>query len=135
MSFVSFFETTEADAVKVIVKIKAGVEYTAHELATAFNWLVAHAGQIAAGVSTVSQAVGTLAAAGVNMPPQVATAIKDANIAVAGLNAMAADASKGTAEALVAGYVAAKQASNAVNAAAIAVANVPPVTPAAAPSA
>lgn len=126
MSFSDFFKSTEADALKVIVKIQNGIEFADHEVMAAFSWLNAHAGDIASALNVVSQAVGALAGAGVAVPPTVLTAVRDANVAVAGLNAMVASQEKGTPEALIDGYVASKHAWKAADAAALALATSKP---------
>lgn len=126
MSFSDFFKATEADALKVIVKIKNGIEFADHEVLAGLQWLNAHAGDIAQAVSVVAQAVGALAGAGVNIPPSVLSAVKDANVAVVGLNAMVANQEKGTPQALIDGYVASKNAWKAADAAALALATTNP---------
>lgn len=120
-----WFSTTEADVLQVIVKVKNGIQYAEAELAAAFTWLENHAGDVAASVETVAKVVGALSAAGVGIPPSVQQAVKDANAAVTGLNAMVSSQEKGTPQALIDGYVAAKQAWSAADAASVAVASAP----------
>ena len=125
MSFSDFFKTAEADVLKVIVKIKNGIEFADHEVIAGFKWLEGHAGDIATAVSTVGSVVGTLSGAGIAIPPSVVQAVKDANVAVAALNAMTSNQEKGTPQALIDGYVAAKQAWKAADGAAVAIAMAP----------
>jgi hypothetical protein len=120
-----FFQTTEAEVLSIIVKVKNGIQYAEQEITNGILWLEAHAGEISDSVNTVSSVVGALAGAGIAIPPQVQQAVKDANAAVAGLNAMVANQNQGTPQALIDGYVAAKQALAAANAAKLAVASAP----------
>src|SRR5512139_1158060 len=107
-----FKKTSEADVMGLVVKIRHGLEYAAHEVEAAYEWLFDHADEIAGAVATVAGVVSTLSGAGVTIPPSVLTAVKDANVAVAGLNALVEAQQKGSAtpQALVEGYVAAQQA-------------------------
>lgn len=125
MSLKGFFQVAEADVLKAIVKIQQGIEYADHEVIAGLKWLNGHAGEIADAVTTVSSVVGALAGSGVSIPPSVMQAVRDANVAVAGLNAMVASQEKGTPQSLIDGYVAAKVAWKAADAAAIAIATAP----------
>lgn len=127
MSFSTLFQTSEADVLKAIVKIKNGITFADHEIIAGFKWLEGHAGDIAVAVATVAQVVGTLSGAGVTIPPSVVQAVKDANVAVAALNAMTSNQEKGTPQALIDGYVAAKTAWKAADGAGIAIAMAPQV--------
>lgn len=124
-NFKKFFATTEAEVLSVIVKIRHGIEFAEHEVQAGFSWLNQHASDITGAVNTVAGVVGSLAAAGVNIPPAVSQAVIDANKAVAALNAAASLAEKGTPQALIDGYVAAKLAWKAADGAAVALATAP----------
>ena len=124
-NFKNWFKTTEAEVLAVIVKVKQGIEFAEHEVLAGFRWLEDHVDDIATAVSAVSGVVGSLAGAGVVIPPTVLKAVADANAAVQGLNAMVASQQKGTPQALIDGYVAAKQAWAAADAATLAVATAP----------
>lgn len=121
----NFFQTTETEVLAVIVKIKNGIVYAEQEVANGLSWLEGHAGEISDSVNTVAGVVGSLAGAGIAIPPAVQQAVKDANAAVQGLNAMVASQEKGTPQALIDGYVAAKQALAAANAAKLSIAATP----------
>lgn len=124
-NFKKFFQTAEADVLATIVKINQGIVFADHEVVAGFAWLEAHAGDIATAVAAVAGVVGSLSGAGVNIPPSVVQAVRDANVAVEGLNAMVASQEKGTPQALVDGYVAAKKAWSAADTATLAVATAP----------
>jgi hypothetical protein len=129
MSFLTnletWFQTTEAEVLSVIVKIKNGIEYAEQEVVNGIKFLEGHAAEISGAVQTVAGVVGSLSGAGIAIPPSVVQAVKDANAAVAGLNAMVASQDKGTPQALVDGYIAAKQALAAANNATLAIAQAP----------
>ncbi|MCW2317108.1 hypothetical protein M2322_002662 [Rhodoblastus acidophilus] len=113
MSFLSkvesFFVTTEADVVTILAKVKQAVQVAEHDIATGLQWIAGHAPQIAADLQQAESIIVTL---GVANDPRVAAAITAANLAVAGINKVAADVKAGqtTVQTLVDGYAAYKQA-------------------------
>jgi len=113
MSFMSFFQTTEADLIKVLGKIKDDVVILPGEINAALKWLAGNTPAIAADIQSVLSIVEVL---GVATNPAVATAVADANLAVTALNAYAAasNAGKPNVQAVVQGYVALQQANAAV---------------------
>ena len=113
MSFMSFFQTTEADLIKVLGKIKDDVVVLPGEINAALKWLAGNTPAIAADIQSVLSIVEVL---GVATNPAVATAVADANLAVTALNAYAAasNAGKPNVQAVVQGYVALQQANAAV---------------------
>ena len=115
----AFFTTTEADVVSVIVKIKTDASVIESEVNSALHWIAANAPAIAA---DLQQVVGVVEVVGVASNPQVAAAITAANVAVTALNAFAAASNKGQTnpQAVLAGYVAVKQAQSAAASAAAA---------------
>jgi len=120
MSFLSsveaIFETTEADVVAIIAKVKQGAAVAEAEIAAALKWIAANAPSIMADIQTV---VSLVEQAGI-LTPSVQASINAANVAVAALNVFAANVKAGNsnAQAVVAGYVAAKQAAAAASTAA-----------------
>jgi hypothetical protein len=120
----NFGKIVEQDVLLVVAKIKLGVEFAEHEIQAGLDWLTKHSTQIVDAIKMVEGVVASLSGAGVKIPPQVFEAVKDANIAVAGMNAMVSSAEKGTPQALVDGYVAAKAAWTAADKASLAIANV-----------
>lgn len=114
MSFFStFFADTEADVVKVVVAIKTDVAVVEADLAKALKWVASNAPAIAADIEDVVSIVTQL---GVTSNPEVAVAVAAANTAVAALNAFSTSYTSGTgsAQALVNGYIAVKQATASV---------------------
>ena len=113
MSILSFFQTTEADLIKVLGKIKDDAVILPGEINAALKWLAGNTPAIAADIQSVLSIVEVL---GVATNPAVATAVADANLAVTALNAYAAasNAGKPNVQAVVQGYVALQQANAAV---------------------
>ena len=113
------FTTTEADIVAIVVKIKTEAEVVESEIKTALSWVAANAPQI---VSDLQSVVGIVTTIGIAANPQVAVAIKAANLAVNALNAFATASNAGqtSTAAVLAGYVAVKQAQAAAASAAAA---------------
>ena len=117
-----FFVATEHDVIAVIEAIKKDIPVIESDIAAALRWVARQTPTIAADLQTTEALVTAVGAAG---NPNVAAAIAAANIAVAGLNAFAASYNSGkpSAEAVVQGYVALKNASSAASAAASAAAS------------
>lgn len=120
----SFITTTEADVVEIIAKVKTGAQVAERDISDALHWVASNAPSITSDIQSV---VGVAEAVGVAGNPEVVAAITAANLAVDGLNAFAAAANSGKSEpqAVVAGYVAAKQAQAAAASAAAAAAQAP----------
>lgn len=112
------FQTTEQDVLNWIAQIKQGVEVAEADLASALKWL---AGVAPAVTTDIQSTVSLVQQTGITIPASVVTA---ANAAVAGLNAIAAAQNAGatSAQTLVNGYVAVKQATVAQAQTALAVA-------------
>lgn len=119
MSWTSFWTTTEADVVAIITKIKTAEQVVASDINTALKWIASNTPTI---VSDLQSVVGVVEAVGVATNPQVAAAISAANLAVNALNAFASASNSGQAnsKAVLAGYVAVKQAQAAAASAAAA---------------
>ena len=120
----NIFQTTESDVVALIGKIKTGVEVAATDVEAALKWVAANAPAID---SAIEEVVSLVETAGI-VNPTVLAAIADANKAVAGLNVFAAQVQAGQAlpNAVVEGYVAAKNAQSAAATAAALAANAAP---------
>lgn len=118
-SLKSFIVTSEADVVAVIVKIKTEEAVIASEINNALHWIASNEPTIAADIQQVLSVVETVGAAA---NPQVVAAITAANLAVNALNAFAAASNSGSSntQAVLAGYVAVKQAQAAAASAAAA---------------
>lgn len=127
-SFPKFFAATEQDVVNILAKVKQDAVIAVKDVNAALKWISGNIGLIDASVQEVLGIVTTL---GATSDPKVAAAIKDANVAVAALNAYAAASNSGqnNVSAVVNGYVALKQAQASVAAASAASAAtvVPPV--------
>ena len=111
----SFFVTTEKDVFDLIVLIEQDGEVLINEIEAALTWIANNTPAIAADIQRVLSIVQVVGITN----PTVEAAVVAANEAVSALNAFAA-ASKsgaGTAESVVAGYTALKQAQAAVAAA------------------
>jgi hypothetical protein len=115
-SLQNFISETEADVVTIVTNIKAGVAVVESDLAAAEHWIASNAPAIAA---DIQQVLGLVEAVGIGANPEVAAAVTAANLAVNALNAFAASSNAGAtpAQAVVAGYVAVKQAQSAVSSA------------------
>ena len=125
------FATTESWVLGVIVKIQQGEAAVEADIRLGLAWIDSHITDINAGLKEIETVVSGLGSAGVKLPQAVTDAIKDANVAVAALNGYATSAAGGanTAQALVDGYVAAKNVAVATAAAAVAVASTPVAAP------
>lgn len=135
-SIESYWGVTESFVMSLALKIKTGLQVAEADIAKAWDWISAHAGEISSDAAMVATGIQTLKAAGIPIPSAATTAITDMNIAVTTLNA-AVGASNAGANALgivVAGYTAAKQAQASVAAAAVAITAVAPPRPAPGPS-
>lgn len=123
-SLQNFITETEADVVAIVTNIKAGVAVVESDLVAAEHWVASNAPAIAA---DIQQVLGLVEAVGVGANPQVAAAVIAANLAVNALNAFAAASNTGAtpSQAVVAGYVAVKQAQSAVSSAMAATAAAP----------
>lgn len=106
----NFFIEGEADVQAVFADIVKGVEVVATDVEDGINWLEKQTPTITAAIQSVTGLLGQLP--GVASNSTYLAAVKDANEAVAALNAaVAAQASGGSvAQQLVSGYVALKQA-------------------------
>ena len=115
----SFIVTTEADVVAIIAKIKTEEAVVVSEVNQALHWIASNTPTIVADIQSV---VGVAETVGVASDPRVATAIVAANLAVAALNkfAAASNAGQSNTQAVLAGYVAVKQAQAAAASAAAA---------------
>ncbi len=128
MSFIttlkSWITTTEADVVAIIAKIKTEEQVVASEINNALHWIASNTPTIVADIQSV---VGIAETVGVAANPQVAAAITAANVAVNALNAFAAASNSGSSntQAVLAGYVAVKQAQAAAASAAAAAVQTP----------
>jgi len=123
-SLQNFITETEADVVAIVTDIKAGVAVVENDLVAAEHWIASNAPAIAA---DIQQVLGLVEAVGVGSNPEVAAAVVAANLAVNALNAFAAASNTGATptQAVVAGYVAVKQAQSAVSSAMAATAAAP----------
>lgn len=123
-SIESLWQKNETFVLGIIVNIKSGVAVLEKDIAAANVWIVSHATTITADIESIVGIVQAATAAGIKLPSGVSAAVQTANEAVAALNAYATAAGSGTntANALIAGYTAAKQASAAHSAAALALA-------------
>lgn len=122
MSWLTFWQTTEADVLKIVVTIKKDIAIVESDVSKALQWLANNSGTIAADVQSVLSVVQILGISN----PEVEAAVIAANSAVSALNKFAADynAGKGTPASVVAGYSAFKQAqASAAQAASVAVAS------------
>lgn len=137
MSILSWFEgasgATESFVMTLILKVETGIQVIEADIATAWTWISAHAGEISSDAAMVANGISTLKAAGIPIPSAATTAINEMNVAVTTLNAAvgASNAGANTLGILVAGYTAAKQAQAnvAVAAGAITAAVPAPVAP------
>ncbi len=122
----NFIDETEADVLKVITSIKSDVDIAEHEVTSALHWIASNTPAIAADIQQVVSIAETI---GIAANPEVGVAITAANVAVQALNAFAAASNKGQSntQAVLAGYVAVKQAQAASAAASAAVVNAPVV--------
>jgi len=120
----NWFVTTEAQVLQIIAQIKADVVVAEGQINTALTWVAQNVPTIAGDINNVTALVQTV---GLANAPAVATAIKDANLAVTALNAFAAASAAGqsNAQAVMQGYVAVKQAQAAVATAAAAAVTAP----------
>lgn len=120
----SLWQKNETFVLGVIVNIKGGVAVLEKDISAANVWIISHAVTITADIESIIGIVQAATAAGIVLPSGISAAVATANEAVAALNAYAAAAGSGTntANALIAGYTAAKQASAAHSAAALALA-------------
>jgi hypothetical protein len=113
MSFTTAFwnliDETESDVLTIITDFKSGVVVAEKDVNYALQWIASNAPAIAADIEEV---VGIATTIGVAANPEVAAAITAANVAVTALNAFAASSNSGATatQAVVAGYVAVKQA-------------------------
>jgi len=123
-SLQNFITETETDVVKVVAAIKADAAVVASDLTTAEHWIASNAPAIAADIEEVLSLVQVV---GVGSNPEVAAAVVAANLAVGALNAFAKASNTGATptQAVVAGYVAVKQAQSAVSSAMAATAAAP----------
>jgi len=123
----SIWQKDEAFVLNTIIKIKSGAAVAITDLHLCLTWVAAHAAEITSDVQAVLGIVQQVQAAGIKLPPQTQVAIDAANTAMNAINAYAAAANSGqnTVTSLLAGYTAAKEASAAHSAVAIAVANAP----------
>jgi hypothetical protein len=120
----NLFTETESDIVALVAAAKNGIGVVETDVAKALAWVAKATPQIAADLQTAETLI---VSTGVATNPEVAAAIVAANIAVQGLNAFAASAKAGqsNAGAVIAGYVAVKQAQTAASSAAAIAANAP----------
>ncbi len=120
----SFFAVDEKFVLDTIVAVKNGVAVAENDVHRALKWVDDNAAAITSTIQTVTGVVASLKSVGVAMPPAVDVAVKDANTAVAALNAYAdaVRAGKSDVEALKQGYVVVKQVTQAGASASIAVA-------------
>lgn len=135
MSFISnFFAYTEADVVKILVAIKTDAAVIEADVSKALKWVAGNAPAIAADIEEVVSVVTQL---GVTSNPEVAAAVVAANAAVSALNAFSVSYTSGTgsAQALVNGYIAVKQATASVASASAAAAGAKTSSVATAPTA
>lgn len=123
-SLQNFISETEADVVAIVGNIKAGIAVVESDLVSAEHWIASNAPAIAA---DIQQVLGLVEAVGVGANPEVAAAVVAANLAVNALNAFANASNSGAspAQAVVAGYVAVKQAQSSVSSAMAATAAAP----------
>jgi hypothetical protein len=123
-SLQNFISETEADVVAVVAAIKADAVIVKSDLVAAEHWIASNAPAIAA---DIQQVLSLVEAVGVGANPSVAAAVVAANLAVGALNAFAAASNTGASptQAVVAGYVAVKQAQSAVSSAMAATAAAP----------
>ncbi len=115
----NFIDETESDVLVIITNIKADVAVEQSDINAALHWIASNAPAIAADIQEV---VGIAETVGVGANPEVAAAIIAANTAVTALNAFAASSNSGqnNTQAVLAGYVAVKQAQAASSSAAAA---------------
>jgi hypothetical protein len=127
----NFLQWLEGDVIALIQDIEGGLTVVANDITSALSWLGSHIGDIAATVTAVQSVETQLNAAGVPIPPALASGITAINNAVAGVDsaltgqAIAANAG----QALTVGYQAAKVLQIAAAGAAQLAANIATVTP------
>ena len=99
-----------AKAAAFVAGVENAAEIVVEDVDTFFQWLAGEAPTITAAVQTVTGLVGEMQAANVPLPSSLAGDLADLNAAVAGLNAAAQATNSGSnpAQAVIAGYVAAK---------------------------
>ncbi len=123
-SLKKFFVTSEQDVLGIIVKIKQDVDILESDISAALKWIADNTPAIAADIESVLSVVQAI-----GIPnPAVQVAVTAANEAVLALNAYATAYKNGTgtAQAVIAGYSALKQAqAAAANAASAAVSAAP----------
>ena len=120
----SFLVETEADVVKVVGAIKADIVIAERDIVAAQHWIASNAPAIAADIQEVLNLVELV---GLGANPEVGAAVTAANVAVQALNAFANASNTGATpgQAVIAGYVAVKQAQAAVSSAMAATAATP----------
>lgn len=125
-SLQNYITETEADVLKVITAIKADAAIVQADLMAAEHWIASNTPTIAA---NIQQVLALVEEVGVGSNPEVALAVTAANVAVTALNAFASASNTGATptQAVVAGYVAVKQAQSAVSSAMAATAAAPTV--------
>ena len=113
MSFLSFFQTTEADVVKVFVAIKNEEAVLASQIDKALRWVAGNSASIETDLTKVRAIVTAL---GLSGSPQVTASVAAASIAAEEFIkfAQAYSAGKGTAETVAVGYQAYTQTKAAV---------------------
>jgi hypothetical protein len=124
----NFIDETETDVLTVITQIKADVVVAESDINSALHWVASNVPAITA---DIQQVLAIAEEIGIASNPDVAVAITAANVAVTALNAFASASNSGQSntQAVIAGYVAVKQAQAASSSASAAVAGTP-VTPA-----
>ena len=106
-----FFIVTEKDVIAIILKVREEAELAAHEISAALGWIADNTPAIAADIQevlSIVQAIGIV-------DPRVDLAVTAAHEAIAALDAYATayKSGTGTAQAVVSGYAALKQAQGA----------------------
>lgn len=81
------WQVVEGDVIALCQNIEAGIEVAAEDLTYCLSWLGSHIGEVAQTVAAVQGSVTTLTAAGIVIPPSLASGIQAVNDAVAGVNA------------------------------------------------
>lgn len=117
----------EAWAISFVQSVQSGIVVLESDFEAFWTWLGQHSSEITADAQMVTKAIGTAQSMGLPIPAAVGVAVAGMNAAVAGMNAAfnAQAAGANTAQSVVAGYTAAKQAQIAHGQAAIAVITVP----------
>ena len=121
------FSVAEKDIVDLVSKAKRDLPVAVHDINLGLAWVANNTPKIAQDLTTAETLI---VSTGVGADPRVAAAIVAANLAIQGLNAYSASVKSGTptAQSVVDGYIAVKNAQVAAAGAAAAAASAPSKT-------